>query len=75
MHGLLYGTILYGVLLGSILNWLVHAANTYMTPFHKQPSAVAVANIVRKTEIDLLQQLGNKNIPPPLTPIDGQYLP
>jgi putative membrane protein len=70
-----YWAILYSVILGSILAWLVNAANTYMTPFDNLPSAVPVANIVRNTEIDLLQQLGKKDIPPPLTPIDGRCLP
>jgi len=70
-----YWAILYTFLLGMILNGLVHSAYSLMDPFVRQPSAVALEAITRGTEIDLLQQLGEKEVPSPVAPVDRVYLP
>jgi putative membrane protein len=69
-----YWAILYTLLLGVIFTWLVDSAYGLMTPFEPIHSAVALDDITRKTEIDLLQQLGEQKIPPPVAPVDGVYL-
>ena len=70
-----YWAILYTFLLGMVLNGLVHSAYSLMDPFVRQPSAVPLESLTRGTEIDLLQQLGEKEVPSPVAPVDGVYLP
>jgi len=70
-----YWAILHSFLLGMILTWLVHSAYNVMDPFDHSPSAVALEQITRAAEIDLLQQLGEETIPPPVTSVDGVYMP
>ena len=33
-----------------------------------------LSNIVRTIEINLLEQLGEKELPPPIEPVKGRYL-
>jgi putative membrane protein len=70
-----YWAMLYTFLLGVILTWLVDSAYSLMNPFGPPQSAVALENLTRQVEIDLLQQLGEQKIPSPVTPVDGVYVP
>jgi putative membrane protein len=70
-----YWAVFYTFLLGVILTWLVESAYGLMHPFEPGQNAVALENITRQTEIDLLQQLGEQKVPSPVAPVDNVYLP
>jgi putative membrane protein len=69
-----YWAILYTFLIGMIFTWLVDSAYGLMKPFEPIHSGVAIDDLTRTTEIDLLQQLGEQEIPQPVAPVDGVYL-
>ena len=45
-----------------------------LDPFEGKPHDTPMSSIVRTIEINLLEQIGDDNIPAPLEPIKGRYL-
>ncbi len=66
-----YWAILYTFTLGLILSLLLESGFSLMRPFDRTPSAVPLAQLTRSIEIDLLQQLGEEEVPPPVPPVGG----
>ncbi len=69
-----YWAILYGSLLGMVALLIFNAAQSMLDPFEGQPSDTPMSSIVRTIEINLLEQLGEPDTPPPVEPVDGRYL-
>jgi putative membrane protein len=69
-----YWAILYSVLLGMIFYLIYQAGQALLDPFEGTPHDTPMSSIVRTIEIDLLQQLGETEVPPPIQPVDGEYL-
>lgn len=78
-------TIIVADLLGywsALLTWLIgfvyvvtYANGQFiMNPFENARNDTPMNTLVRTVEINLLQDLGEMDIPPPLTPINGDYL-
>ncbi len=45
-----------------------------LDPFEGEPNDTPMSSIVRTIEINLLEQIGDKNLPDPVEPVDGRYL-
>ncbi len=69
-----YWAILYATLLGTIFRLIFRAGETLMNPFEGEPTDTPMLSIIRTIEINLLEQIGETEIPPPVTPVDGRYL-
>jgi len=69
-----YWAIPYAAVLGSIFSLTYRAGQGLIDPFEGNPADTAMSTIIRTIEINLLDQLGEPDLPPPLTPIDGKYL-
>ncbi len=67
-------SILLGWLMGFVFNTINLNGLTLMNPFENAPSGVPISSITRSIEITLLQDIGAKDIPEPLKPIDGEYI-
>jgi putative membrane protein len=61
-------------LLSTFLYLIFLAAQGLLEPFEGRPTDTPMSSIVRTIEINLLQQLGASEIPPPVEPVDGRYL-
>ncbi len=63
------------VFLTGVLFYLVYdAGQLLLDPFENRPNDVPMSSIVRTIEINLLEQIGEKQLPPPVEPVDGRYL-
>ena len=69
-----YWAILYGTLLGTIFVLTFRGGLLLIDPFENEPTDVPMSAITRMIEIELLERLGEDEIPPRLEPIDGLYL-
>ena len=69
-----YRAIVYSFLVGSILLLVFRMAEALLNPFEGKPADTPMSSIIRTIEINLLEQVGEKDIPAPLEPIDGRYL-
>jgi putative membrane protein len=69
-----YWSILFAALLGTIFYLIFEAGQTLLDPFEGKPSDTPMSSIVRTIEINLLEQIGEENIPAPLEPVEGRYL-
>lgn len=69
-----YWSILFASLLGMIFLMIFEVAQSMITPFENKPSDTPMSSIVRTIEINLLEELGETDIPAPLDPVDGRYL-
>lgn len=68
----------WSIPLGWILGFVFHVTHqngmTLMNPFEEIPASIPLSQISRTIEINLLQMLGEKNIPAPIEPIDEEYI-
>jgi putative membrane protein len=64
----------FSSLLGGIFLLVFHAGQALLDPFEGTPSDTPMSSIVRTIEINLLEQIGEKNLPDPVEPVDGRYL-
>jgi putative membrane protein len=66
------------IILGWAMGFVFNTSNlnglNLMNPFEHQPSGVPISSITRNIEINLLQEIGEKNIPSPLPVIHGEYI-
>jgi len=68
-----YWAILYSFILGVIFESVYVTGQVLMDPFENKISDTPISTITRNIEIDLLQGLGEKDIPKPLPPINNEY--
>jgi len=69
-----YWAILYGTLIGTIFVLTFRVGQLLIDPFENEPTDVPMSAVARTIEIDLLEQIGEDEIPSPLEPIDGIIL-
>ncbi len=66
--------IFFSSLLGTIFLLVYRAGQALLDPFEGTPNDTPMSSIVRTIEINLLEQIGEKNLPDPVEPVDGRYL-
>jgi len=66
--------IFFSSLLGTIFLLVYRAGQALLDPFEGEPNDTPMSSIVRTIEINLLEQIGEKNLPDPVEPVDGRYL-
>lgn len=69
-----YWAILFASLFSMILLMIFEVGQAMMTPFEGKPSDTPMSSIVRNIEINLLEELGESDIPAPVEAVDGRYL-
>jgi putative membrane protein len=69
-----YWAIPYVFVTGAIFYLVYEAGQLLLDPFEGRPNDVSMSSIVRTIEINLLEQIGERELPPPLEPVDGRYL-
>jgi ion channel-forming bestrophin family protein len=45
-----------------------------MNPFEDDPAGVPISSITRNIEINLLEALGEKELPKPIASVKGEYI-
>ena len=60
--------------MGFVFNTINLNGLNLMNPFEYHSSGVPISSITRNIEINLLEEIGAKNIPQPLQPIKGEYI-
>lgn len=66
--------ILFGTITGYIFFTIQSLVQTLVNPFERRPSALPLDQIARTIEINLLQMLGEKDIPEPVESVNGEYI-
>ena len=66
--------IVFGTITGYIFFTIQSLGQTLINPFEKMPSALPLDQISRTIEINLLQMLGEKDIPKPVESVNGEYV-
>ena len=69
-----YWAILFAALLATIFYLIFQSGQAMLYPFEGAPSDTPMSSIVRTIEINLLEQIGEKNTPAPVEPVEGRYL-
>ncbi len=69
-----YKAIPVSAILGLLIYLIVSIGQVMLDPFEGTPHDTPMSSIIRTIEINLLEQLGEDNIPAPLEPIEGRYL-
>ena len=69
-----YRAIPYSFLLGAIFLLVYIIGQTLLDPFEGRPTDTPMSSIIRTIEINLLEQIGETDIPAPVEPVDGRYL-
>jgi putative membrane protein len=69
-----YWAILISSLLAILFIKIFQVGQDLVDPFEGKPSDTPLSSIVRTIEINLLEQLGEKDLPSPVKPVDGRYL-
>ncbi len=68
----------WSILIGWIIGFVFHVSHqngmTLMEPFEETPYGVPLNQIARTIEINLLQMLGEEQVPAPILPVDGEYV-
>jgi putative membrane protein len=69
-----YESMPYVFLTGALFHLVYDAGQLLLDPFESRPNDVPMSSIVRTIEINLLEQIGEKQLPPPVEAVDGRYL-
>jgi putative membrane protein len=69
-----YWAMPYVFVTGAVFHLVYDAGQLLLDPFEGRPNDVPMSSIVRTIEINLLEQIGEKVLPPALEPVDGRYL-
>jgi len=69
-----YRAIPYSFVLGAIFLLVYLTGLALLDPFEGLPSDTPMASIIRTIEINLLEQIGETDVPAPVEPVDGSYL-
>lgn len=68
----------WSVFFGWIMGFVFHTTHingmSIMNPFENQAAGVPITSITRTIEIDILQTLGEKEIPVPILPVNDEYI-
>lgn len=67
-------SILFGWLMGFVFHTTHLIGVSILDPFENLPSGIPLNQITRNIEINLLQMLGETNIPQPVQPVNGEYV-
>jgi ion channel-forming bestrophin family protein len=71
-------TGIWAVALGSIVSFVFHTTHiigvSLLNPFEPQVTGISLDQITRTIEINLLEMLGESDIPPAIKPIGGEYV-
>lgn len=71
-------TGLWSVLLGGIVSFVFHTTHvigvSLMNPFEPEVSGISLDQITRTIEINLLEMLGESDVPPALKPVNNEYV-
>jgi putative membrane protein len=67
-------SILMGSVVGSVFHITHYNGITLMNPFSTLTTSISLNQICRTIEINLLQMLGEENIPQPVKPINNEYI-
>ncbi|HMG94008.1 MAG TPA: bestrophin family ion channel [Chryseolinea sp.] len=69
---------LWSIFFGWVMGFVFHITHinglSLMNPFEDEPSGVPISSITRTIEINLLQALGEKEIPEPIAAVNGEYI-
>jgi putative membrane protein len=69
-----YWSILDGFLVGFLFEATIQSGASLVNPFERKPAALPLDSISRTIEINLLQELGESDIPEPVKPVKGIYV-
>ncbi len=69
-----YWAILFSSLLALVFALIFRVGQDLVDPFEGSPSDTPMSSIIRTIEINLLEQIGEKDLPAPLKPTNGHYL-
>ncbi len=69
-----YWSMPYVFVTGAVFHLVYDAGQLLLDPFEGRPNDVPMSSIVRTIEINLLEQVGEKQLPKPVEPVDGRYL-
>jgi ion channel-forming bestrophin family protein len=68
----------WSIFFGWVMGFVFHTTHingmSIMNPFENEPPGVPITNITRTIEINMLQTLGEKNIPEPVMPVNDEYI-
>ena len=68
----------WAILIGWVIGFVFHVSHqngmSLMEPFEDIPSGIPLDQISRSIEINLLQMIGEKDIPDPVQPINNEYI-
>lgn len=73
-HTLELGAIFLSWLLGFVFHTTQYIGRSLVNPFYPLITCIPLNQITRTIEINLLEMLGEDEIPPPLQPIGGEYV-
>ncbi|WP_373513221.1 bestrophin family protein [Persicitalea sp.] len=69
-----YWSILFGTLVGYIFLTTHSVGQALVDPFEPLPTGIPLDQITRTIEINLLEMLGEEDIPEPIQSVDGEYI-
>ncbi len=68
----------WSIFFGWVIGFVYHTTHingmSIMNPFEDAAPGVPITSITRTIEINLLQTIGEKNIPEPIQPVDDEYI-
>ncbi|RYX82426.1 hypothetical protein EON83_19640 [bacterium] len=71
-------TGLWSVVLGSIISFVFHTTHiigvSLLNPFEPDVAGISLDQITRTIEINLLEMLGESDIPAPIVPVNNEYV-
>ena len=67
-------SIFYGTLIGYIFIVIHHIGLALLNPFENVPSGISLDQITRTIEINLLESLGESEIPKPIKIVNNEYI-
>ena len=67
-------SILYGTLIGYIFLTTHAIGQTLLNPFEPIPTGISLDQITRTIEINLLETLGESEIPEPIKSVNNEYI-
>ncbi len=66
--------IMFGCVIGYVFLTIHTIGQVLLDPFEARPTGLALDQISRNIEINLLEMLGETELPAPVTPIKGEYV-
>lgn len=66
--------VIFGALVGYIFFTIQAIGELLLNPFDQLPTGIPLDQITRTIEINLLEMLGEEDIPAPVSPVKGEYI-